>query len=73
MNLISIVKRLPWPYGAMVCMQDAQGTLSYRTGGQVIKSVEAADIADNRDIELVTRGEWVAAQIDMRRTVGAGV
>jgi hypothetical protein len=72
MNLIDIVKRLPWPHGAMVCVQDDQGTLSYRTGGQIIKTT-VADIADNRDIEVVIRGEWVAAQIDMRRTVCAGV
>ena len=73
MDLIEIVKRLPWPDGAMVCVQDDQGTLSYRTGGQVMKSVEVADIADDHECDLVTRAEWVAAQIDMRRTVCEGV
>ena len=66
MKLIDIVKRLPWPDGAVVCEKGAQGVLSYRVGNQVVLVVPVADIADDYAEEVVTRGEWLAAQINQR-------
>lgn len=65
MNIIEIVKRLPWPEGAVACYQElADGEcaiLSYRNSSQVIK-VKVADIAEDHEFEVVTRGEWIAAK-----------